>query len=95
MKKLLVALVLSVIAFGASRAGSERVDLQPTVKVLVFSTPLPGKWYSRVGTVHAFSDAVIVACFEWKTQTQVECLVIGKEDGETLMVPLYLLEIKT
>lgn len=95
MKKLLAALALSLIALAASRAGTERVDLQPTVKVLVFSTPKPGKWYSRIGTVHSFSDAVIVACFEWKTQTQVECLVIGKGDGETLLVPMYLLEIKT
>lgn len=58
--KLLAA--LSLMAF-AAHAGTERVDLSPTVNVLIFSTPKPGQWHSRIGKLHAFADATIYACF--------------------------------
>lgn len=94
MKKLLVALALSIIAFGAAKAGTERVDLRPITKVLVFSNDATGTWHSRVGLIHEFSDALIYACFEFPVQAEVECLVITKDTGETLMMLLRLLEIK-
>lgn len=94
MRKILAALVISLFALSQSSAGTERVDNSDKVKVLVFSTPTPGKWYSRVALVHKFDDAIIVACFEWKNSVQAECLVLV-QDGDTLMVPVRLLEIKT
>lgn len=95
MRKLLVALAISLLALGASKAGTERVDLRPVTKGLVFSNDATGTWHSRVGLIHEFSDAIIYACFEFPVQTEVECLVITKDTGETLMMPLRLLEIKT
>lgn len=105
MKKLLLAvLALSLVALAASRAsapaltvvptGTERIDLAPTIKALVVSSPSPGKYSSRVGLVHAFSDAIIIVCFEWKNNVVAQCLVIAN-DGDTLMIPVRLLEEKT
>lgn len=94
--KFFVAFVLSLMLLAASKsqAGTPRIDNAPTAKVLVFSTTKAGRWHSRLGVIHAFTDAIIYACFEWPTKTQVACLVIA-DDGETLMLPLNLLEIKT
>ena len=89
----LVVFMLSAV-MKAALAGTERVDLQPTVKVLVVSEPTPGKYFSRLGLVHKFSDAIIVVCFEWKNDEMAQCLVIS-EDGDTLMLPVKLLEQKT
>lgn len=92
--RLALVLVFVLVVFAYAKAGTPRVDLSPVVKVRVFSTPKPGKWYSHMGTIHSFSDANIFACFEWIAKPEVECLVIAS-DGETLLMPLYLLEIKT
>jgi hypothetical protein len=94
IRKLLVALALSLLALVAAKAGTERVDLSNTVKVLVFSTDKEGHWTSRVGVTAAFTDAVIIACFEWPASAVVQCFVIVKKTGETLLMPLRLKEIK-
>lgn len=96
--KFAFALVISLMLLAASKvhAGTERIDLQPRTKVIVFSTTKDGKWHSRLAITHEFTDAIIVACFEWPTtDAPVQCLVVVKADGETLMIPMRLLEIKT
>lgn len=86
--------ILAAVMSAVAKAGTEQVDVQPTVKVLVVSEPSPGKYYSRLGLVHKFTDAIIVVCFEWKNDEMAQCLVIV-DDGDTLMLPVKLLEQKT
>lgn len=92
--RLSLLLVGALVVFAYAKAGTERIDLSPVKKVLVVSSPSPGKYSSRLALVHAFTDAVIVVCLEQKNSVIVQCLVLV-DDGDTLMVPVRLLEEKT
>lgn len=92
--RLSLLLIGALTVFAYAKAGTERIDLSPITKVLVVSSPSPGKYSSRVGLVHAFTDAIIVVCLEQKNSVVVQCLVLVN-DGVTLMVPIRLLEEKT